>query len=160
MILVALSVIENTDSPHIGVFGLFERCNFTENFATQAGGAVGVAFNLPSISQQQILPLEIRDWWVWYWRELFIHYSSPPPPITTPSLLQSLPPSPNHYPLPLPQSLPPSPSPSPNHYPLPPLPITTPSPLPQSLPPSPLPLSQSLPPPQSLLCVFLFCLIV
>lgn len=59
--LAALEVY-TYDNIEIGVFTSFQSCNFTGNSAEEAGGALGVGFHLPSASQQQVQPVEIKDW--------------------------------------------------------------------------------------------------
>ncbi len=41
---------------------VFEECIFTDNLGVEVGGALGVGFYLPSASQEQIQPVEIRNW--------------------------------------------------------------------------------------------------
>ncbi len=58
---VALALV-TSERLRIGVQVIFEECNFTENSVVEVGGALGVGFNLPSASQEEIRPVEIRDW--------------------------------------------------------------------------------------------------
>ncbi len=54
------------DTTRLGSSGSFENCTFSRNSASEAGGAMGVAFNRPLVSQGQTDPLKIIDWLVKY----------------------------------------------------------------------------------------------
>ena len=60
--LVSGLTLQFHDESRIGAFGHFESCVFSNNMAQEAGGGLGVAFNIQLFGHQHTPPMEIVDW--------------------------------------------------------------------------------------------------